>query len=129
MEQEALMDALVQAKRMGNCLHEVLDLTRQLAEAADRNDDVSIRLVMAMRQEPIDGAAQADDALRTQLDALREEAAHAAFAALLGGQGGKEPMEKALAERMAANRRTLEEIRAIDSALRQRLSRGRVKTE
>ena len=41
MEQDDLMKALVQVKRIGNLLNEVLDISQQLAEALDRNDQVS----------------------------------------------------------------------------------------
>ena len=124
MEQQQLMDALVQAKRLGSSLHEIMDLTRQLAEAIDRSDHVSVRMVMAMRQEPIDRAALADDTLRTLLEETPEdERAH--LADLLNGRGAQNPLEQALAERMAANRKTMEEIRAIDQVLNKKLSRGR----
>ena len=36
METSALMDAHVQAKRIYNLLNEVMDLSRQMAEAMDR---------------------------------------------------------------------------------------------
>ena len=42
MEQDDLMKALVQVKRIGNLLNEVLDISQQLAEALDRNDQVSV---------------------------------------------------------------------------------------
>ena len=38
MEASALLDAHVQLKRTYAALNEALDLTRQLAEAVDRND-------------------------------------------------------------------------------------------
>ena len=53
MEQEHWMKALVQSKRMGNLLNEVLDLSRQIAQALDRNDQVAVEMLIAMRQEPI----------------------------------------------------------------------------
>lgn len=124
MEQQKLTDVLVQAKRLGSLLHETLDLTRQLAEAIDRSDNVSVRMILAMRQEPIDRAALADDTLRTLL-AEADEEGHAHLADLLNGGGAQSPLEQALAERMAANRRTLEEIRTINAVLDKKLSRGR----
>lgn len=129
MEQQRLMDVLVQAKRMGNALHEVMDLTRQLAEAIDRSDHVSVRMVMAMRQEPINAAAMADDTLRTLTEETPvEERLH--LSALLNGERAKarDALEQTLAERMAANHKALEEICAIDQVLNQKLSRGRVTT-
>ena len=42
MTEKAVMDALVQMKRTGNLLNELEDVTRQLGEAIDRNDQVSM---------------------------------------------------------------------------------------
>ena len=49
MEEKTVMDALVQMKRTGNLLNELLDLTRQLGESIDRNDQVSTQMLIAMR--------------------------------------------------------------------------------
>ena len=53
METSALMDAHVQAKRIYNLLNEVMDLSRQMAEAMDRDDQVAIRMLVSMREEPV----------------------------------------------------------------------------
>ena len=54
MEAPALLDAHVQLKRIYAALNEALDLTRQLADAVDRDDQVSVRMLISMRQEPTD---------------------------------------------------------------------------
>ncbi|MEI3361551.1 MAG: hypothetical protein V8R75_02680 [Oscillospiraceae bacterium] len=54
MQQNDLMDLLMLEKKIYNSLNEVQDLTRQLAEALDRQDQVSVRMLLTMRQEPID---------------------------------------------------------------------------
>lgn len=54
MEASALMDAHVQLKRIYTALNEALDLTRQLADAVDRDDQVATQMLIAMRQEPTD---------------------------------------------------------------------------
>ena len=51
MTEKTVMDALVQMKRTGNLLNELEDLTRQLGQAIDRNDQVS----MQMQPERIKG--------------------------------------------------------------------------
>ena len=60
------MKALVQSKRMGNLLNEVLDLSRQIAQALDRNDQVAVEMLIAMRQEPITKLEEAKQALQEQ---------------------------------------------------------------
>ena len=52
MEAPALMDAHVQLKRIYTALNEALDLTRQLADAVDRDDQISAQVLISMRQEP-----------------------------------------------------------------------------
>ena len=66
MNASALMDAHVQLKRVYTALNEALDLTKQLAEAVDRDDQVTLRMLVAMRQEPIERIARARDALEQQ---------------------------------------------------------------
>ena len=53
MDEKTVMDALVQMKRIGNLLNEVEDLTQQLAQAIDRNDQVSTSMLIGMRAEPL----------------------------------------------------------------------------
>ena len=71
MEQEHWMKALVQSKRMGNLLNEVLDLSRQIAQALDRNDQVAVEMLIAMRQEPITKLEEAKQALQEQGEDLK----------------------------------------------------------
>jgi len=73
MRQEDITAALVQLKRMGSLLDDILDLTRQLAEAADREDQVTVRMLLAMRREPIEQLAAGEQQLRSQVAALSEE--------------------------------------------------------
>ena len=70
MTEKTVMDALVLMKRTGNLLNDLEDLTRQLAQSIDRNDQVSIQMLIAMREEPLAKLQTADRALREQLEAL-----------------------------------------------------------
>ena len=47
-----LLDAQVQEKRRYALLSELFDLTKQLAEAVDRNDEVTIQMLLSMREGP-----------------------------------------------------------------------------
>ena len=78
MEEKTVMDALVQMKRTGNLLNELWDLTRQLGESIDRNDQVSTQMLIAMREEPLGKLQDADQALRDQLELLPDHEAAAA---------------------------------------------------
>ena len=74
MTEKTVMDALVLMKRTGNLLNDLEDLTRQLAQSIDRNDQVSIQMLIAMREEPLAKLQTADRALREQLEALPDRA-------------------------------------------------------
>lgn len=122
MEQKAMLDALVQVKRMGNLLNEVQDLTQQLAEAIDRDDKVSVELLVSMRREPIDKLAAAEDVLANQVSSLPPEDG-ARLLALLGGADAAAEEEKPLAGLVGSNRRRLEQVLAQDKILNRKLAR------
>ena len=71
------MDLTVLERKRYNCLSEVMDLSQQMGEALDRNDSVSVRMLVAMRQEPLlqlEELKQAIEAKETSLGAgLRAE--------------------------------------------------------
>mgnify|MGYP006958043593 CR=1 FL=1 len=73
MQQNDLMDLLMLEKKIYNSLNEVQDLTRQLAEALDRQDQVSVRMLLTMRQEPIDVIQDAQGRLLERQIALGGE--------------------------------------------------------
>jgi len=74
------MDLTVLERKKYNYLGEVLDLTQQLAESLERSDQVSARMILAMRQDhilhlgEIDQASQARRRDLTQEDRERAEA-------------------------------------------------------
>lgn len=126
MTEKTVMDALVQMKRTGNLLNELEDLTQQLGESIDRNDQVSTQLLIAMREEPLAKLQAADKALREQLESLRDPEEAAALAALLNGEATAEQGERTqqmLQEQVAANRRRLKQIMERNQILSHRLGR------
>lgn len=128
MDEKAIMDALVQMKRLGNLLNEAEDLTRQLAQSIDRNDQVSIQILVDMREEPLSKLQSADQALREQLDELPDRQAAQQLAAMLNGGPPAEPgsqMQRTLCEQVASNRRRLKQILEIDRVLNQRMAQGK----
>lgn len=119
------MDALVQMKRTGNLLNELADLTRQLGESIDRNDQVSIQLLIAMREEPLGKLQAADKALREQLEALTDRAEAAQLADILNGSDVEDAAGtvKLLCDQVAQNRRRLDQVLDLDRVLNQRMGR------
>ena len=68
-----LLDAQVQEKRRYALLSELFDLTKQLAEAVDRNDEVAIQMLLSMREPPLARMRQVEDNLAQQRAFLPEE--------------------------------------------------------
>lgn len=122
METKALLEAHVQLKRIYTALNEALDLTRQLADAADRNDEVAAQLLVSMRQEPTDKLAGAYQALEQQGQALPEADA-ARLAALLRGAEAETEEEAALANQAGLNQRVLKQLVDLDRVVNRKLAR------
>lgn len=116
------MDAFVQVKRMGTLCDETLDLSRQMAEAMDRSDYVSLHMLVAMRQEPINKMQAADQALRQQLLELPPEDSKRLAALLNGGEGGTKE-EKAFAAQVASNSRMLKRVLELDGVLNRKINK------
>ena len=126
MTEKTVMDALVQMKRTGNLLNELEDLTRQMGEAIDRNDQVSLEMLIAMREEPLGKLQEADQAVRDQLELLTDKFEAAQLASMLGGGLPADPDERVqrqLCEQVAANNRRLKRIVELDRQLNERLAR------
>ena len=73
MTRDDWLELTVLERKKYNYLTEMQDLTRQLAECLDRNDQVSARMLVAMRQDPIRQLAEVDSSEKARLNALTEE--------------------------------------------------------
>ena len=122
MEASALLDAHVQLKRIYASLNEALDLTRQLADAVDRDDQVTVQMLVAMRQEPTDNLAAAHEALSQQKAALPAQDRER-LTALLKGAAAEEPAENALAGQVGLNQRVLKQLVDLDRVVNRKLTR------
>lgn len=122
MEASTLLDAHVQAKRIYNLLNEVMDVSRQMAEAMDRDDQVAIQMLVSMREEPIRRLRQARQALKEQRNALEPETAQR-LSQLLNGEAAETEAEAPLAAQVGANRRLLEQVLELDRVLNRKLTR------
>ena len=123
MDEAALMNALVQTKRIYGLLNEVMDISRQMAEAVDRDDQVAIQMLVSMREEPVRRLRQARLALREQRDALAPEMS-GRLSQLLNGGEAETQAEAPLVTQVAVNRRLLEQVLELDQVLNRKLTRG-----
>ena len=122
MEQTRLMEAQVQARRIYNALGEVESLSRQLAEALDRNDSVAVQMLLAMREEPLLAAHHARDILRQMVEGTDDGGR---LRALLNGGAAEQSEDSALAAQIAMNERLLQQVRELDRVLSQKIARNK----
>lgn len=122
MEQKYLLDAHIQARKMYNLLGEVHDLSKQLAEALDRNDEVTVQMLLSMRHEPIGELARIYEVLQEQAESAAQAGA-ARLRELLNGAEARAPEENGLAAQVAMNGRLLEQVQALEANLNRKISR------
>ena len=117
-----LLDAQVQEKRRYALLSELFDLTRQLAEAVDRSDEVTIQMLLSMREEPLAQMRQVEENLIRQRAALAEEDGRR-LEELLSGAPARRQEENALSEQVGANRRLLGQLVELDKRINKKVAR------
>lgn len=120
-----MTEILVLVKRIGNLFNEVTELSKQLADAVDRRDEVSIKMIIAMRSEPIEKLTIADRALRELLVALDDGEEVARIRAILNGESeyAVGEQEKILAEQAALNIRTHRRMMELDEVVNRKIAR------
>ena len=98
-------------------LGEVYDLTQQLAQAVDRRDEVSTKMLLGMRQEPLLELQEIEETVRQGVLSQPEEDARRLSILLRGDapEGAPEQeQETALRELCVRNRRELDRIAQLD---------------
>lgn len=105
-------------------LMEVDTLTKELAEALSRKDQVSIHMLLAMRQEPINQLLEIKRRIHARLLNYSEEDA-IAIQALLDGKEPPKAGEEFLCQMAGQNQRLLAKIRVQDEQISVRLGGNR----
>lgn len=113
MTRDDWLELTVLERKKYNYLTEVQDVTQQLAESLDRNDQVSARMLVAMRQDPIRQLAEVDNGEKVRLSALPEEGRNRAEA-LRRGEPPQGEDERIFAEQAGKTRRLLEQVVEMD---------------
>ena len=116
-----LLDLQVLERKKYNLLNDVMDLSQQLATAMDRNDQVSVRMLVAMRQDPLTQLEEVKHSLSRRLLEFSPDDQDLAHR-LLQGEAGSSPREQAVADQSNVNRRLLERIIELDRRLNHRLT-------
>lgn len=115
------LDLTVLERKKYNCLSEVMDLSRQMGEALDRNDDVSLRMLLAMREDPLLQLRELQQAVEEKKERLSPEDRERA-AALGRGADPQGEEETTYHSQAGSARRLLERIVELDERLNRRLA-------
>ena len=117
-----LLDAQVQEKRRYALLNELFDLTKQLAEAVDRSDEVTIQMLLSMREGPLAQMRQVEENLTRQRSSLSEEDGRRLEELLSGAQAQRQE-ENALSGQVGTNRRLLGQLVELDKRVNKKVTR------
>lgn len=120
MDARTLEELFLKERLLYVKLTEFEGLTRQLAEALDRRDEVSVQMLLNMRGEPAHQMYEADQQLRGHLLQLPEDDAIRAREILEGGEQ-QSPEEAALCGQVKQNRRLLQRCKEIDKQVSMRM--------
>ena len=115
------MDLTVLERKKYNYLCEVLDLTQQLGQSMDRNDPVSMRMLVSMRQDPI----LALDELNRSIQQRKAEFSpqeQERISALLSGAVPDNDAENAFCNQAGLARRQLERVLELDRRISLRMA-------
>lgn len=120
MNVQDLHELLELEKKFYQKLNEALGLTSELAEAVTRQDPVSIRALIAMRQKPLLELQEISSYIDLKrVDLNKTDAAQ--FDGLLSGKHPQLPEEIPVADQIAANRRLVDRLTQLDRQISQTL--------
>lgn len=120
-----MTEILMLARRTGNQLNETMEISRQLADAVDRRDEISMKMIIAMRSETIGKLTDTDRALRELVSQLGDNEEGVRIRAILNGdvQQAATEQEKLLAEQAAMNIRAHRKVMELDEVLNRKIAR------
>ena len=113
MEEKTLKDLFIKTRRQYIKLLEFFDLTQQLGEAVDRKDEVSVQMLLHMREDPIHDLKEIEAQLHEGVLKLPEEEAIRAHQLLTGSEAQKKE-EEPLCSQVAQNLRLLDRSQELD---------------
>ena len=101
-------------------LIEVADVTRQVAEAVERNDAVAAQMLLNEREQPVRALKEMKEELRAYI-VEQPEAEAIRLNELMRGAEAETDEEKPLVEQVAQFRRLLASVQAMDEQLSVRM--------
>ena len=115
------LDLTVLERKKYNYLSEVMDLSQQMGEALHRNDQVSVRMLLSLRQDPILQLEELKRSIQMKQESLPAED-RKRLAELLAEAAPENEAEERYARQAGAARRLLERVIEVDRRLNRRLA-------
>ena len=121
MTRNEWLELTVLERKKYNCLLELEDTTRQLAEALDRNDQVAAKMLVAMRQDPLLKLEEVERGEKQRKAALPQEDQDR-VRALLREQAARYDGEDVFLEQADKTRKLLERVVELDRRISLRVA-------
>lgn len=115
------LDLTVLERKKYNYLNETLDLTQQIGSALDHNDQISLKMLLAMRQEPIMYLEELKQTIQARRQDLPPEDQDR-VQALLSGASPRTQEENTFVQQAATVIRLLQRVIELDRAVNLRLT-------
>lgn len=124
MDSDVLDELFLKERHLYVKLTEFESITIQLGEAVDRRDEVSVRMLLNMRDEPANQLQEIDQYLRRRLLELPEDDAIRGRE-LLEGAPQEQPEEARLCAQVSQNQRLLKRCMELDRRINTRVGSNR----
>ena len=115
------LDLAVLERQKYNHLSELMDLTRQLGEAMDRGDEVSVRILVSMRSDPLVKLEELRQSIQVRTGAL-ESGERERVAELNGGASPADENEALYVSNVSSARKLWERVVELDQRLNRRIA-------
>ena len=115
------LDLTVLERQKYNHLSELMDLTRQLGESIDRGDEVSVRILVSMRNDPLVGLEELKKATQLRTEALSREERER-VEELNSGASPEDENEILYVNQAGSARRLWERVVELDQRLNRRMA-------
>lgn len=112
---------LVQLKKRYSLLSEIYDLTEQMSQALNRDDEISFSMLLAMRQEPILKMKESDMILKGLRSTLPVDIVNR-WSALENNDNPNSQEETLFKQQMEQNQRLVERLVSFDKRILKVLS-------
>lgn len=121
LDEQQIQAALAVERRMYTLLLEVMEITDDLTQAVDRQDQVSVRMSLGMRKDSLRLLMQCKEELQIQCSHLDPEASEQLTKILNNHPCDEIPASSVLSQQVERNQALLRRIIQRDQAVSQRL--------